>query len=169
MLRQLSAETIEIFQFSICAQISFAQKSQLSLRSIFSALNCLCAQLSLRTIVLCSIVLRLIVLRSTVLRSSVLRSIVLRSIVIEPLARNQFPKLLFYLQLKDTRTYGQLYLYYAPRTMFSEELELYTTLSLIAEIGGHVGLFIGLSFWNFAEFFSSILETTIKKLEGKHA
>ena len=49
--------------------------------------------------------------------------------------------------------------------MFSEELVLYTPLSLFAEIGGYVGLLLGVSLWNFAAWISDILESKIKKLE----
>ena len=66
---------------------------------------------------------------------------------------------------KDDRDYGQLYLYFAPRTMFSEELTLYTPLSMFAEIGGYVGLLLGVSLWNFAAWISDILEGRIKKIE----
>ncbi len=34
--------------------------------------------------------------------------------------------------------------------MVSEEHQLYTGLSLFAEIGGYVGLLLGVSLWNFA-------------------
>ena len=61
--------------------------------------------------------------------------------------------------------YGLLYLYFAPRTMFSEELILYTPLSLFAEIGGYVGLLLGVSIWNFAAWISDILELKIQKLQ----
>ena len=67
--------------------------------------------------------------------------------------------------MKEDRDYGQLYLYFAPRTMFSEELTLYTPLSLFAEIGGYMGLLLGMSLWNFASWISDILEVKIKKLE----
>ena len=49
--------------------------------------------------------------------------------------------------------------------MFSEELTLYTPLSLFAEIGGYMGLLLGMSLWNFASWISDILEVKIKKLE----
>jgi hypothetical protein len=59
-------------------------------------------------------------------------------------------------------------LYYAPRTMFSEELEFYTSLSLMAEIGGYVGLLLGVSLWHFASWISDIVEVKIKVLEARH-
>ena len=49
--------------------------------------------------------------------------------------------------------------------MFSEELTLYTPLSLFAEIGGYVGLLLGVSLWNFAAWISDMLEVKVKQLE----
>ena len=50
--------------------------------------------------------------------------------------------------------------------MLSEELTLYTPLSLFAEIGGYVGLLLGVSIWNFAAWISDILESKIQKLQN---
>ena len=72
------------------------------------------------------------------------------------------------MQLKDDRDYGQLYLYFAPRTMLSEELQLYTSLSLMAEIGGYVGLLLGVSLWHFASWMNDLLEVKIKKLKNQN-
>jgi hypothetical protein len=52
--------------------------------------------------------------------------------------------------------------------MLSEELELYTSLSLMAEIGGYVGLLLGVSLWHFASWISDNLEDKIKALESKY-
>ena len=71
----------------------------------------------------------------------------------------------YHQQVKEERDYGQLYLYFAPRTMYSEEKVLYTPLSLFAEIGGYVGLLLGVSVWNFAAWISDILEVRIKNLQ----
>ena len=49
--------------------------------------------------------------------------------------------------------------------MISKEEELYTVLELLAEIGGHVGLFLGYSFWSCAGWISDILEIQIQNLE----
>ena len=49
--------------------------------------------------------------------------------------------------------------------MLSKEEELYTVLELLAEIGGHVGLFLGFSVWSFAAWISDILELQIQKLQ----
>ena len=51
--------------------------------------------------------------------------------------------------------------------MYSEELELYTSLSLMAEIGGYVGLLLGVSLWHFASWISDLLEVKIQKLEAE--
>ena len=51
--------------------------------------------------------------------------------------------------------------------MYSQELELYTSLSLMAEIGGYVGLLLGVSLWHFASWISDLLEVKIKKLESE--
>ena len=50
--------------------------------------------------------------------------------------------------------------------MLSEELTLSTPLSLFAEIGGYVGLLLGVSIWNFAAWISDILESKIQKLQN---
>ena len=42
---------------------------------------------------------------------------------------------------------------------------LYSILSLFAEIGGYVGLLLGVSIWNFAAWISDILELKIQKLQ----
>jgi hypothetical protein len=52
--------------------------------------------------------------------------------------------------------------------MLSEEMELYTSLSLMAEIGGYVGLLLGVSLWHFATWISDSLEVKIKDLESKY-
>ena len=70
------------------------------------------------------------------------------------------------MQFKDERDYGQLYLYFAPRTMFSEELELYTSLSLMAEIGGYVGLLLGASLVNIGQINGVLLDFCFGKEES---
>ena len=47
--------------------------------------------------------------------------------------------------------------------MITEELTLYTSLSLFAEIGGYVGLLLGVSIWNFTTWISNILELKQQK------
>ena len=68
----------------------------------------------------------------------------------------------------EENSFGRFYLYFAPRTMVSRELLLYTPLSLFAEIGGYVGLPLGVSIWNFAAWISNILESKINKMEMKY-
>jgi hypothetical protein len=41
-------------------------------------------------------------------------------------------------------------------------------LSLMAEIGGYVGLLLGVSLWHFASWISDNLEDKIKALESKY-
>ena len=65
--------------------------------------------------------------------------------------------------MKEKRDYGQLFLYFAPRTMYSEEKIFYTPLSLFAEIGGYVGLLLGVSLLNFATWISDVLQVHMKK------
>ncbi|XP_059079351.1 uncharacterized protein LOC131877632 isoform X2 [Tigriopus californicus] len=60
---------------------------------------------------------------------------------------------------------GQITLYFQPRVMRSEEHHLYTVLSLLAEIGGYVGLLLGYSLLHAASSISSFLETKIKIME----
>ena len=71
-------------------------------------------------------------------------------------------------QIEEDSNRGRFYLYFAPRTMVSRELLLYTLLSLFAEIGGYVGLLLGVSIWNFAAWISNILESKINKMEMKY-
>ena len=54
-------------------------------------------------------------------------------------------------------------MYFDARTKLSEELILYTNLSLFAEIGGYVGLLLGVSIWNFTTWISDILELKLQK------
>ena len=49
--------------------------------------------------------------------------------------------------------------------MISKEEELYTVLELLAEIGGHIGLFLGFSVWSCAGWIRDILEIQIQNLE----
>ena len=51
--------------------------------------------------------------------------------------------------------------------MYSEEKQLYTSLSLFAEIGGYVGLLLGVSLWHFARWISDFLEIKIQKIEAE--
>ena len=54
--------------------------------------------------------------------------------------------------------YALQYLYFATRIIVSEEHDLYTFLSLAAEIGGYVGLLLGVSFFHLARFLKSKIE-----------
>ena len=56
-------------------------------------------------------------------------------------------------------------MYFDARIMLSEELTLYTSLTLFAEIGGYVGLLLGVSIWNFTAWISDILKLKLQKDE----
>jgi len=45
----------------------------------------------------------------------------------------------------ENSSYAQLNLYFPPRITVSQEIPLYTTMSLVAEIGGYLGLTLGVS------------------------
>jgi hypothetical protein len=45
---------------------------------------------------------------------------------------------------------------------------MYTSLTLMAEIGGYVGLLLGVSLWHFASWISDILQEKIKVLEARY-
>ena len=73
-------------------------------------------------------------------------------------------------QKSNDPEHGLFYFYFAPKAIISEEKSLYTPLSLFAEIGGYVGLLLGVSLWNLAELItqliSRILQIRIKKLSN---
>ena len=71
--------------------------------------------------------------------------------------------------LDESRDFGELYLYFSPRIKRSEEHYFYTFLSLMAEIGGYVGLFLGFSFWHLAEWSSAAIQVRIKQHEKELA
>ena len=50
----------------------------------------------------------------------------------------------------SSRTFAEAYLYFPPRIMLSQENDFYTFLSLMAEIGGYVGLLLGVSLFHLA-------------------
>ena len=55
-----------------------------------------------------------------------------------------------------------LYFYYSQRVPFSQEHYFYPFLSLIAEIGGYVGLLLGYSLFYVAGFINSVIEGQIE-------
>ena len=65
------------------------------------------------------------------------------------------------------RRFGQVLYYFPPRVMVSEEKFFYTFLSLMAEIGGYVGLLLGVSLFHFADWLSDLVEAQIEKYEKK--
>ena len=56
------------------------------------------------------------------------------------------------LKIDESSEISIWYLYFSSKTQFTEELALYTSLSLIAEIGGYVGL-VKNAFWFFTLLF----------------
>ena len=62
-------------------------------------------------------------------------------------------------------TYGLMFLYFPQKVRMSQEEFLYTFLTLLAEIGGYVGLFLGVSVNHFAEWFKTYMKIKIKRLE----
>ena len=59
------------------------------------------------------------------------------------------------------------YFYFAPKVMKTTEHFFYTALSLMAEIGGYLGLLLGVSLWHFASWISDSLQERINKIEAK--
>ena len=60
---------------------------------------------------------------------------------------------------------GLLYFYFAQRVPLSKEHYFYLFLSLLAEIGGYVGLLLGYSLFNLAALINSLIEGKIKTME----
>ena len=57
----------------------------------------------------------------------------------------------------DSSNYSSWTMYFPKETMKSEQLELYTSLNLLADIGGYVGITLGLSLWNFAQWITDFI------------
>ena len=64
--------------------------------------------------------------------------------------------------LRSNKT-SQLLLYFPPRLLKSTEHYLYTILTLLAEIGGYMGLLLGYSLFNFATLVNELLDVHIEK------
>ena len=60
-----------------------------------------------------------------------------------------------------TNSKGLFYLYYEKRIVRSKEHYFYSGVSLFAEIGGYLGLLLGISFLNFASWFSELIKSRI--------
>lgn len=60
------------------------------------------------------------------------------------------------------RDYGEVYFYFSPRVKHSSEHYFYSFLSLMGEVGGYVGLFLGFSFWHLAEWMTLLIKQKIK-------
>ncbi len=57
------------------------------------------------------------------------------------------------------------YFYFAPKIVVSEEHYFYTTLSLMAEIGGYLGLLLGVSIFHFAAWVAGLLQPRIDRID----
>ena len=62
-------------------------------------------------------------------------------------------------QSEDNR--GSINFYFEKRVLLSEEHYFYTGLSLLAEIGGYLGLLLGVSFLNFASWIALLVQRKI--------
>ncbi len=60
---------------------------------------------------------------------------------------------------------GRAYLYFPPRILVNKEDYFYSFLSTVAEIGGYVGLLMGISFLHLASTANRFLEGKIKAME----
>ena len=63
------------------------------------------------------------------------------------------------LQKEDNK--GRINFYFEKRVLMSEENYFYTGLSLLAEIGGYLGLLLGVSFLNFASWVALLVQRKI--------
>ena len=68
----------------------------------------------------------------------------------------------FQLQRKDSK--GSINLYFEKRVVMSKEHYFYSGLSLLAEIGGYLGLLLGISFLNFASWVAIVVQSKINDL-----
>ena len=59
---------------------------------------------------------------------------------------------------------GLIYFYYEKRVVKSEEHFFYSGLSLLAEIGGYLGLLLGISFLNLVSWFAVLIQSRINDL-----
>ena len=62
-------------------------------------------------------------------------------------------------QSEDNR--GSINFYFEKRVLLSEEHYFYTGFSLLAEIGGYLGLLLGVSFLNFASWVAFLVQRKI--------
>ena len=69
------------------------------------------------------------------------------------------------MHLDTTISFPQAYFYFAPRVIKSQEHYLYDFDTLIAEIGGYVGLLLGFSFAHLLGWFNALFERTVRTYE----
>jgi len=65
-------------------------------------------------------------------------------------------------EAEKSRNYSEVYIYYPPRVMLSQETDLYSKLTLLAEIGRYLGLTIGASMLQVALIASDAYEKYVK-------
>jgi len=65
----------------------------------------------------------------------------------------------------NPRNYSEAYFYFAPRVMLSQELPLYSGLSLLAELGGYLGLTLGASMLDLLLLGANACEAHVKRTE----
>ena len=58
---------------------------------------------------------------------------------------------------------GDIAFYFSQNVVMSEEHYFYTELSLLAEIGGYLGLLLGVSLFNLADWTAGLLQEKINK------
>ena len=63
---------------------------------------------------------------------------------------------------------GEINVYFAPKVSVGEEHYFYTFLSLMAEIGGYVGLLLGYSLLHVASLISDYLGKKVEKMESEN-
>ncbi|XP_040576980.1 uncharacterized protein [Lepeophtheirus salmonis] len=70
--------------------------------------------------------------------------------------------------LRNGSKYAYIFYYFAPRVTISKENYLYSGLSVFAEIGGYMGLLMGISLFNSAEWIGNIIQNKINKYKTKN-
>ena len=69
------------------------------------------------------------------------------------------------LRSEKDQEYGELYLYFAPKVVISQEHYLYDFVTFMAEVGGYVGLLLGFSFAHLLEWFNAAFEKSMRRYE----
>ncbi len=67
-------------------------------------------------------------------------------------------------QLGSDRRVGAMFLYFPPRVVLNQERYFYSPISLMAEIGGYVGLLLGVSFFQLAAWATAFIDGKIRAM-----